>query len=583
MVDVSDNQPLTDLPAGVEELLAADGLRKKRRTQLVLFVVIPLVLAAAAVAFWYLDGQAAEREVAEAFNRASACLVGTPLADGEVASIRMRAMQLGALRSERATNSDASWPSRCAGAVAQLHQSLRKHGRDKDGAQGLAQQAETFAIALRKAQPHTDTSVAADALFAAAKQQGLAAKEVPLTVPSPSPIVGLTLGDLPDSARITPQQYTLDRVSSTMMVGTELHVLIYDKAIDPAPLLCSFSQTSGDRCRVLKGEFAGKSGLRLGGTADSGAAPLIFVGRDGEDGIFRSDTLKQVTALRAQSAYVSKDGYVAIASRALQSDGQFDLVQQASADQPPQVTRIKPHVFRPKINQIHRKQLLWGKLLVQVLDDNASDMKPRLQYKRLPAAKPNSAFTDIAPLGWVNAPVVGCKTADTVVVRVGSRRGFITFFQNERWSSPVPSNNLLGVFTCDRGEAVFTGDGPQLRCTAAGCKWVDGLPATFEPFPVRERAWTDLNGKVLSVALTDGRGGVRYRYAEGKNLQLDGADALLVDDLVYDGKVQPNTGILGMVLAGRGRYAVVLLSTRNGLYALRFNSDGKPTPAVIKR
>jgi hypothetical protein len=51
---------------------------------------------------------------------------------------------------------------------------------------------------------------------------------------------------------------------------------------------------------------------------------------------------------------------------------------------------------------------------------------------------------------------------------------------------------------------------------------------------------------------------------------------------VKDGAVHGDSTVLGMVLLGRGRFAVLLLTTPKGVYALRFGSDGKPVPATIK-
>jgi hypothetical protein len=468
--------------------------------------------------------------------------------------------------------------------VAQLYEAMRRNGRDQDGEQGLGKRAEEFGALLRKTEAMHDVSAQADGLFEAAAARGLVADAVTLPTPTPEPVVVPNLDTLPEAARVTPLQYTLDRVTAPPMVDTALHLLIYDQRVDPAPILCTFGSSADDRCRTLGGELGGKAGLTLGGTTEEGASPLVFVGPDGEQGIYRSDTGQKVTAMRAESAYVARNGYVAIAGLPADEHGTFELVQQSAPGAALERTTIEVKHFKPKSEQIHRRQILWDKLLVQILGPDEDEPKPRLQFLQLPATATAPKFVDIAPLDWVNASILGCRTPDTTVVRIGLDQGFITFFADGRWSTPVPVESFPPAFGCDRGEAVFTNAwGGQQRCTPAGCHFTEGAAPSYEPFPQREGAMADLNGKLLSVALTEKRGGMRSRHADGRNLTLVGQDRLLFDDLIQDGQVRQDGTVLGMRLAGRGRFAVLLLSTPKGVYALRFDADGKPTPANIKR
>jgi hypothetical protein len=50
---------------------------------------------------------------------------------------------------------------------------------------------------------------------------------------------------------------------------------------------------------------------------------------------------------------------------------------------------------------------------------------------------------------------------------------------------------------------------------------------------------------------------------------------------VRDKAVGQDSTVLGMRLAGRGRFAVLLLSTPKGIYAVRFDTEGKATPASL--
>jgi hypothetical protein len=586
MREASDPIPAAEASVDSIAELQRDAQGKKRRAMLILFVAVPLLTAAGGTAWWHFGEEAATAAIASAWSQASACLVGAPLDEGAKPSLRLRAIQLTAVHSERDRKAETRWPSRCADDVAALHEALRKHGRATDGPGGLAARSEQLAVDLRKVEVMHDVSVEVDGLFEAAAAMKLQAESVSLQIPTPEPATGFNLDTLPPTAQLTPLQYTLDSVSSTPNIDVELHALVYDKKVDDKPLLCTFGASGADRCRQLGGELVGKSGLRLGGSVDEGASPLVLAGRGGSGGVYRSDGLfEKVTTMEVQSAYVAKDGYVALSSYTKDRDtGAFDLVQQTAPDAPAQTVVIGPDMFGSGAYQIHRVSLLWGKLLVQVLFGSKDDPKAKLYYAELPVLGNKARFSEIAEVNWINARIFGCRTPETMVVGVGISRGFFTFFENDEWSKPVAVDSLSQAFGCHAGEAVFTsGYGGQQRCTPAGCKHVDGVASTYAPFKVKQSFVADLNGKILSVASTDRRGGLRYRYGDGKNLGDVGTDLPLFDDLVKDGKVQTDSTLLGLLLGGRGRYAIALLTTPKGVYALRFDADGRPKPATITR
>ncbi len=579
------NDPFAhEAPDSLTEL-AADAAKKKKRTMLILFGVIPVAVAGIGGAAWYFGEQAAQEEIGNAWNESSACLVGAPLEEGARASLRMRAIQLTAVHAERDRKADTRWPNRCADHVAALHEALRKHGRDGGGEEGLAARSETFAVTLRKAEVMTDVSKDVDAVYEAAHALGLSASPATLQIPTPEPSPALTLDQLPPTSQLSSHQFTLDSVSATPMVGREIHIMVHDKKIDPVPVVCSFRPSGNDVCRTLGGELEGKSGLTLGGTVDDGASPLVYAGHEGDAGVYRSDgDFEKITEMRVQSGWVSKDGFVALTGYSEDSKtGRFTLVTQSGPGAPVRETTIEPDDIDGDAHQIHRKELLWGKLMVQALFDR-DPPKPRLFYGDLPPLEDKPSFNLIADVNWINASIFGCRTKDTMAVVVGRSAGFLTFLEGSAWSTPVKIDSIGGAFGCHAGEAVFTNPyGGQQRCTPAGCKYVDGQAPTWEPFRSRDVYWADLSGKVLAVAATDRRGALRYRWAEGKNLATQGTDRTLFDDLVSGGQVQTDSTILGLRLAGRGDFAVVLMTTPKGVYALRFDADGKPKPATIAR
>jgi hypothetical protein len=573
-MEASDHVPPPESSLESIRDLERDAAKKKRRT-LVLLAVGLVLAAGIGGGVWVMQQRAGEQAIQKAWSEASACLVGAPLTQGERASVRMRSIQLVAVSSERDKSTEARWPSRCADTVAALFEALRRHGRAKDG---LAARAEQFAVELRKAEVMTDISKSADGLFDAARELGFAADPVSLSEPTPEPAKAFTLDGMPESSRITPLQFTLDRVTATQMLDSSIHVLIHDRHVDPAGILCTFGAGGDDRCKPLGGELAGKAALAIGGTTDEGASPLVFVGRDGEEGIYRSDTLEKVAAVRADSAWSGKDGFVAIGAVASEEDGRFELLTQAAPGAPLKKETVKPEDVQAETNRVFGERLLWGTLLVGAYEDGKNALT--LAWRTLPSG-PKPAFTKLATIDGRGADLVACRTPAATIVNTGRN---LWFEQGGKWSAPVPIERMP-VFTCDGDEAVFTdGSGAQMRCTAAGCPDPSGgFGVSFLPFRVKQSYWADLGNKVLAVATTEDRGGVRFRHADGVNLGAKGTDRLLIDDMVKGGELTSESTVLGILLLSRGRFAVALVTTPAGVYAIRFDERGEPKPATIQR
>jgi hypothetical protein len=568
------NEPPASMPRPIDSAseLELDRQKKKRRTMVVLFVVLPVIVALGIGVSMVVGGKTASREIGEAFDRASACVVGKPLAEGERASLRVRAIQLVSSSAERDAPEEQRWPRRCADAVAELNQALRRHDRDEGGEQGLAGRSETLAVALRKSKPLDDLSLQVDGFYDAAKAFGLSASEVGITQPTPEPARVPNLDSMPADSQLTPLQYTLDRVTSTPMVGPSIHALVHDARVDPAPLYCVFGETT-NRCMTIKG-IDGKAGVLLGGTADADAAPLVFVGQEGENGIHRIDGEK-VAALRAEHSYVSSKGYVAIAGGARDDKGSFDIIEQSAPKAEIETHGIEPGDVGDGIERIVDKAILWDQLLLLAANPKEGAEEPFVLFAR-PLPLEAGKFGRVGTVAGTEAVLSGCRSSDTFVVRVGAQRGSLTFLVDGKWSSPRPLDQPMPVFTCDKGEAVFTGGASdQVRCTPAGCQPSRAVAPEVAPFKVTDSYWADLYGKVLTVAVTDS-GGVRF--AHGETLLKP-----VFDDRVRDGAVVKESTVLGALLGARARFAVLLMTTPKGVYALRFEKDGQAAPARLTK
>ncbi len=565
--------PVPSSPDSLTEL-GAGNRAKKRRVAAIVLVVIPVALGAGGYLLYKQNEAREEREIHDAWRQATGCLAGVALEAGQKPSLRFHRIQLEAARVEK-DPSQPNWPERCADPVAAVNTVLRSHARI-DGAFGeLAAEADKLAPLLRKAGQLSDLSAPVDAFYLAAGKAGLDAKEVAAPAqPPPEPKDAFDVDSLPKTALISPLQYTTESLSTTFLVGPDLHLMIYDTHIDPKPIVCTFTAAGPEvACRRVAGEAAGKPGLALEGTADPGALPLLVVGQHGSEGVYRVDSGERIGVSEVTAAYVAKDGYLAVVGRVDSESGAFKLVQQAAPGAKLERATIEPKDVDADAKQIHRLNVLWNKLVVQIIPED-TDKPPRLQFLELPARKnPLAQFKDLGAANWVNAPLFGCRSGDALVVRLGADQGYLDFFADARWSKLLPVDGFGGgEMTCDGAEAVM-GSAREQRCNSAGCKNVDPPAAKIEPFQASSAERVDLNGKPLVVAATDG--GVRYHAGAGGEYQL------LYDDHVKDGAVVAESTRVGSKLYGRGRFAVLMLSTPAGLFALYVDAGGKAWPAKI--
>jgi len=577
--------------------LIADARSKRRRALFIVVVVVAVGVGSAV--YWTTRSNAeAKRAVAEAWTDAFGCLLGAPLGENERASLRMRAIQQAAVR--QSGMAEDRWPNRCADEIAELNQVLRRHVEEGDGEEGLTYRSEQLALALRKNKtPLHDFSVRVDGFVAAAKKLGLTAGAYGGPKPA-KPSTAFNVDTVPENARISEQQYTVDMVFAEPLPGVDLQLMVHDRRLDPSPTVCTFGATSDTaHCRKVPGDdLAGKPLLRLQGTTAAGAAPLVFAGRQGSEGVFRSASGQRVATMLTSSSYADGRGYVALATGALDNDGRFELLQQDASGVAPSRTEITPDLLSSEANQIDSAAILWDTLFVQFAHVPEAGAEPiaepsvaRLAYAKLPllAGKKkelSQAFRVVGVAGSRSPSIRGCATPKGRIISLGHALLFEADGAFEHpvvlESSPLPTPSPYGtVGSCDSGEVVFTaGTRLQFRCTIKGCQEIKGGPApTWEPFKVVDSALVDLGGKLLAVAHLEG-GGIRFRHATGAQIAT-AEETILFDDQIRDGAVGEDVTVSGIRLLTRGRFAVLLVSTSKGLFAFRFDADGKPTPVTI--
>jgi len=564
-----------------------------------------LVLAAlgGGLAF-FLRAQDAEnrREVAIAWGKLSRCLVGPELKLDERASMRLRTAQLHAMslpdKELLAPGSDKPWLQACGALAHTMHEKLKAAGMNESGEKGLDASVERLAKKLGEGNPlFADLSDVVDAVFDRASAEDVK----PVAAgdgPAPPPIASIPLNadTLEGFEPLSRAVFTLKGAHTDAHPAGALRVLVEEKGIANSPFLCTFApKDPSARCKKLPGSLAEGHGLRLYGTADDDAAPLVFAGERGTAGIFRADTGEQIDALYAYGGYSKKDG----TSAALGYDGKNHdlLLVRRPAGAKSSRTKLEPD-FRVG-NFYYSTQILWDHLLLRgVTKENERKLFAT------PFAIEGEPVKDFGAVGELPEPglidggadepphIAGCKTPESMVVRVkGYDNDFMSFRINGQWSQPISPEITGGVLSCHGTEAVVTRlelSSPdqstktsitQCHCTSAGCRRslvVMGklMENRYELAPREGKVdAADLDGKLLVVWIAGERGGIRMRLAPPDQMT-QAKDIVIYDDLIKEKKVGTLPTIFDLRVMSRDGFAIVLLNASSGVHALRVTPDG---------
>jgi hypothetical protein len=596
-------------PPSSESLDALTRDRQQRRNRILIGGSGAVVLIGAALlgVFKYQDA-AANAHIAAAWSGFGKCLLGTDLEAGELASARFRTIQLTAMtlpEGQRASAGGQPWPIRCAGPAHAVGEALRDAGRAEKDKKDLAHYVEEVAKQLKVGSSFSaDLSESLDSAWAEAKATKIPAAPAGDMAGPPIASIALTVDALAKTTAITKTSFSLRAASVEPHAGQAFRILVEEKGVPNAPFLCTFAAAQGPaRCATLPEAIRSMPvGLRLLGTADDDAAPLVFAGNRGDGGTFRSDTGELVARMYSYGGYSTKDGYSAVLGW---NDANKELVLTRKSKGPSESRSLKPD-FRVG-NFFYSSQILWDQILLRGV---TKDQQRRLFAQR--AARGESTVGAPIDIGELEEPgfvsggadepphIVGCRAADTLVVRVkGSANDFMAFYAGGQWSQPVSPQFTGGTLSCRRGEATVTRLEPapsdaawrtsitQARCTSAGCQRasvrLEQLLAGMLQFAPRENHVdaVELDGKLLVVWAAGERGGVRMRFASADKIAT-APDVVIFDDLVKDGRPQKLSTLFDLRLFSRDGVAILLLATVSGVYALRITPDGKIAPAPIQ-
>ncbi|MFO0760356.1 MAG: hypothetical protein U0359_27995, partial [Byssovorax sp.] len=212
--------------------------------------------------------------VEAAWNNLSHCLVGDPLAAGERADMRFRAVQLTAMtlpEPKRAPASGQSWPGRCGALSYAFSEALYDAGKAKKGDKDVAFWADALGKQLKEgASFNADLSENITHTFEEAEKLKLtmtaAAGDAPPPLAHP-----LTSDALAGKTPLAKAPFSLKSLYTDPHPNQKLHLLVDEKSVPGSPFLCTITAQKASCGPLPKAITDTQQGVRLLGTADDEA------------------------------------------------------------------------------------------------------------------------------------------------------------------------------------------------------------------------------------------------------------------------------------------------------------------------
>lgn len=577
---------------GSQTIVAFVHAAKKRRRALVVASVVAVIVAVVGTfgVLRYLKAQAATK-VVESYSALSRCLLGE-LDAGDRASRRFRSIQLSAVTQadrKRVPSEGDPWPDRCRSHAHALAESLEASTVvDSEDGRALLTSTKELATALEAKDAYfVDLSDALDGTFDTARKLGLALTDVP-DVPAPEAATeALTLDDLAGTTPIAEKTVDLSRLRLEPARADAARLLV--DSPDGGKLCRVTGETA--ECHGLPAASADGDRLELRGTADDGAWALLFESKEGQ--VFAISEDGPVVDEAGVAGHEAADGTIHVVTA---DDGRLSLIRIAGKDRARQSVRLPFGLsLEDPSAGVH---MFWRHVVaLGTTKDEHRLVTARLDGTRLPS------MSEIITLegGHVDNPSVdGCRSSKATVVRMGdATTARLSFWLGERWTAPVEADLGAGVegagtLSCHGTEAAITRYEPgrgdtelsaaiaQQRCTPRACSGTrmtlgDLLAGETGLAPQALIAAVGLQSKLLVVWAAGQRGGLRMRLAPASEVA-SAPDVVIYDDLVSEGEVRKTSTLVDMRLVPTERFAVLLLDTTAGLYALRIEPTGKIEP-----
>lgn len=584
------------------DLLGEEHGRRRRRLFAILGVGT-VVVVGGAIAAVVVQDRAAKAALSSSSADLSMCLFGQAVPPSEPPARRLRAGQLAAMglsEVERSTDGQA-WPQRCGVIAQDLMESAKSAGlASKDDDTDLVDRADALAKALKApAAQFADLSSAVDGTWAAMAKAGLAVEASKKVAGPPAVAKPLELASLGEAAALSTTSFAFSSIQMSPYSGDVIHLLVQDAGVPRSPFVCTVDG-GPIRCRPLPGELGkGQKRLVLVGTAATGAWPLLMAGKDGDQGLWRSDTGVKIADVAPLGASIAADGTV----RTLRQDGERLVEEQLAADG--SKGRVTRHHLPRGCDSIaagllgdqgvvecrissRAKQRANEWVLLPLGEDalGPGDEKPREDEEE---AEPEAAPV-VRPSGLRT-----CRAGDTLVTTFNRT---IHFFDGLAWTQPQKPNVRQRAITCGDKVASTTflaeagGESPwrteigHVRCTVAECAQTNVeferlLRGGLEGAPRAKLFDAASIGDQMLVAWAAGElGGVRVRVG-APDAVVAAKDVVVVDDVATEGELARKPDLLELVVLGQPKHATLLLRSSRGVHAVRVQPDGGFAPAQV--
>lgn len=579
------------------ELEALQQGQKRKRTWMLIGGAGVLLLGGGAVAVTMMQMAATNQaRMAEAWSRASTCVVGDPVDGPDAAAAKFRNSQLAAMGyplEKRSEPGEKAWPQRCSLLLHGVAEALELAGKTSP----LTDSSKALATALDDPESFSkDTSERVAQVWKDAQELGLTAAAVggprPLDVASP-----LTQDSLPESALFLPGMIPLESLKTESTPSGRLMFVVDAKDQPNLPALCtSQPQTKRLACKKLPENLKRVSpGLELFGTSQESVPPFLFAGDRGTAGVYRSSDGKQIAQGLTYGASALEDGSLV---RTIWNEKKKEVWY---AIHPPvgETKETKLLAYEEVGNPYYNSGLFWDWLVYKAwVDGNIQlltrKVKPGGELEKIERVGELRQRSLIVP-GEKRPHITACRTSQAFVVRVkGSHEQYTAFHLDDGWKPPVASRGTEGELTCSETEAVITDLVPQMpepwiyqtRCTPAACQRSEvGFKQMLRDVPHlkpqdrKHLAAAELGGRLLILWGAGERGGLRMRLAPADHI-LKTKDQILFDDLVDKGKHGDVSTLLATRLISGSKYALLFLSTVRGVFVFHVDAEGAVSPVT---
>lgn len=599
MTDVTHAEEPQLGPSSGELLGAPYG---KRRRRIIAVVVAILVLGVAGVVgASFVSAARAKREAERKLGALSQCLFGERVDEAPAPHLRRAQLAVMTLSDLERGIGDEAWPQRCGVHAQELLAASKSAGLTSADAKDLGYYPDKLALALKTPRGvMDDTSELIEGTWAEAKKAGLVPAAADVAGPPARVRETMTIDDLAKVTPFTKATFDLDKIVLDVHPGDERWFVVQDVNVDPPAILCKIG-AEDLTCQKIPAPLAGPA-LRLLGTTEAGAAPLLFVGDRGAGGIHRADTGEKVDAIYTYGAHAAKGGAVHVLGWDASAQKAV-LVYQARAGAPVTRTVVAPDDLEVD-DYLHDAQLAYGHLFVRGRDkDGATKLMVRAIDDATGALAPPVFVSGLEKIARrdgregrderTGPPSISvCQHARSMIVQLKARgESHAVFFQDGKWQKTLVGDRI-GIrgpgfvdkadFLCTPSGAILTIKGYQVRCFDARCDLYDlshpvgALGSELNSRP-NGSSVAALGDAVAWAVMAGARGGVRVRVATAP----DRAEETIFDDLIADGKLGTESTVHALTLVSGNTRAVLFLSTKAGVYALRVDAAAKVTPEPI--